>query len=598
MKRRNLKLATTVAVSLLLLNFVNSGARAQDLDSSLESELDALTSSGAANSDADLDVVDDEPLPDPFADSDLQPLESDKNPPLKKSTTSKAAPKAPLSKMAPKAPVQIRNEPPVEPEVAPRVAPSVADSLAPRSDEPNEAFEARMSAIYAQNSEPVSDEKWSGLLGERSTENYSVQAGDTLWDLSSTLFADGFYWSKLWAENPEIQNPHQIAKGQAIRFIGGTEAAPPEIRVVKDEPDLLTMQTQAAFEKEDVVPAVQDVRPEDLVDIDLQSIRTPPPQAKSLNQAPFYQEDIEGKVTQADLESGIVIEQGELIPRPILPPPSQNRRSVLGNIPRSFPEYRPRSYDKSVTIQRRNRDAEKIPGAIVPGFIAFENTPEPMGILEEVDQGELIASIGQYVYVRGNEPLTIGSRMYSVTPRFNVNSPASGRIGSALEIGGVLRILDISDSKTNLYRAQVVYAVNPVRTGSLVLVGDPPRIPVSTVGRRINNELTIVGGSYSDSRRFFGDGATVFLDTQDSGVRVGDVLAVQARRGARRKTIAPDQTTPIGILKVFAVSGKVASAVVVLAVEEVRVGDRTGSNFPARMPDLRIEVPRITKASE
>jgi hypothetical protein len=187
--------------------------------------------------------------------------------------------------------------------------------------------------------------------------------------------------------------------------------------------------------------------------------------------------------------------------------------------------------------------------------------------------------------------------MYTVTPRFDVKA-RSGRIGSAVEVGGVLRILELTDEKNNLYRAQVVYIVNPVRVNSLVLAGDPPRIPVTTNGRRLTTELTLVGGSYSDTRRFFSDGNVVFLDVEESGVRVGDVLAIQARRGERKKTIAPNQITPIGILKVFAVSGKVASAIVVVATEEIRVGDRTGASFPRRMPDLRIEAPRLTKASE
>jgi hypothetical protein len=602
-------LGAVIVVSLALLA---PSSRAQDLDSSLESELDALSASTPSSEDefAPLptatpsaqakkkkqngseepsaesdDFADESPLPDPFGDSDLQPLESSTAPPEK-------------SQRAAKTESPLRTEPEESTEPVPADPPKSANSLAPSSDEPNEAFEARMAAIYAQNSEPISDEKWSGLLGSRAAENYSIQAGDTLWDLSSTLFADGFYWSKLWAENPEIQNPHQIAKGQAIRFIGGTEAAPPEIRVVKDEPDELTVQTQAAFEKEDVVPAMQEVKTEDLIDIDLPTARNSPPRPnRVLNQAPYYQEDIEGKITQADLESGIVIEQSELIPRPILPPPSQQRRALLRDIPLSFREYKPRNYKRTVTIQRRNRDAEKVPGAVVPGYMAFENVPEPMGTVDEVDEGALIASIGQYVYVRGNEPLAIGSRMYTVTPRFDVKS-RSGRIGSAVEVGGVIRVLERVDEKANLYRAQVVYIVNPVRVNSLVLVGDLPRIPVTTAGRRLTTELAIAGGAYSDSRRFFGDGSVVFLDTQESGVRVGDVLAVQARRGERKQTIAPDQITPIGILKVFAVSGKIASAMVVLATEEIRVGDRTGATFPRRMPDLRIEAPRLTRASE
>lgn len=587
---------------------------AQDLDDSLESELDSLSTTSGGSSDApatsnsvpksadkksatsspgqskpaedDLDATDgfadEEPLKDPFEGekSELAPLESPKTHPEK----------------AAKAAKPMRSEPTVQPESASK-ATAKTEMLAPTSDEPNSAFESRLAAIYA-TAEPVSDEKWSGLLGSRAAESYSVQAGDTLWDLSQTLFADGFYWSKLWAENPEIQNPHQISKGQAIRFIGGTEATPPEVRVVKEEPDQLTIQTQAAFEKEDVVPALQEAKQDEISSVEIKQQTkfqgmTP---NRALNQAPYYQEDIEGKITQADLEAGVVVEQSEIVPRPILPPPSEERRKVLLNIPRSFKEFKFKHFEREVTVQRKNNISEKVPGASVPPFLAFEKLPEPLGTVAEVPQAD-VASLGQVVIIKGNEPLTVGSKVYTVTPRFKLRSPVNGGVGHAVEVGGILRIDEHVNEGENIYRATVVFGVNAVRVDSMVLGGEPPRVPVTTKGRRIDKELTVIGGSYSDTSPFFGDGASVFLDVQDSGVQVGDVLAVQARRGERRRTIAPNYREPIGVLKVFAVSGQVASAFVVVATEEIRPGDKTGPSFPKRLPDLRNEPPRITRSA-
>ncbi len=589
------KLALCAAVLLAPFVLMTAVSSAQDLDD-LDSEIDALaapTGSSAAPPAAELDVADDdEPLADPFGGekSALEPLEAPASHPAK---AKKAVKAAKAQKAAP-----ARTEPVVAPEKAEEsmVAKTQSESLAPMSDEPNPAFESRLAAIYA-DSQPVSDEKWSGLLGSRASESYSVQAGDTLWDLSTTLFADGFYWSKLWAENPEIQNPHQIEKGQAIRFIGGTEASPPEIRVVKEEPDQLTIQTQAAFEKEDVVPAMQEPKQDEIGSFEVkQSTKfTGTTPNRILNQAPYYQEDIEGKITQADLEAGVVIEQSEIVPRPILPPPSEERRKVLLNIPRSFREFQFKHFERSVTVQRKSNMAEKIPASVVPPFIAFEKVPEPMGEIAEVDHHE-VASLGQNVVIRGNEPLTPGTRVYSVVPRFNLRSPVNGGVGKALEIGGVLKIGEKIGERDNLYRATVVYGVNAVRLGSLVLSGEPPRVPITTTGRRLTAQLTVIGGSYSDTRRFFGDGASVFLDVETSGARVGDVLAVQARRSERRSAISDDYSDPIGILKVFAVHGQVASAFVVLATEEIRPGDRTGAAFPRRLPDLRNDPPRITRA--
>lgn len=616
LRRRRLPIAI---LALIISVTVFQTGLAQDFEDTIESELDSLSSTGlddgelgeeipltpkptpkpgAKNAQKPLlseeDFVNDEPLLDEAAlggleDEDILPLETSTEPPAKN----------PFGDEEISAPVREATRPPVK-AGAPlkRAEPEFASSIAPGSDEPNSSFESRLAEIFNQHGAPVSDEKWSELIGTRATESYSVQAGDTLWDLSQTLFADGFYWSRLWAENPEIQNPHKIAKGQAIRFIGGTEASAPEIRVVKDEPDQLTEQSNAAFEREDVVPVVQEAPSQDLKDIDISiPIIGKKLEVKAIiNEAPVYQEDMEGKITQADLEAGVVIEQGELIPRPRIPPPDGEKRAVLRTIPPSFKELRPRTPNKTVTIQRRNSDAEKNPPAVVPSYMAFEKEQEPMGEIVEVDSGEFVASIGQIVMIEANEPIAVGSKVYSVVSKYKVSSPENGQIGYAYEVGGIIKLIDLVDEKKQIYRGQVVYAVNPVRLGADILLGQPPRVAASTKGRRTAGELIIAGGEEAEDRKFFGDGSIVFLDVNKTDVRVGDVLSVQSRRGERKKTLIPDLLTPIGILKVFQVSGTVASAFVVVATDEVRVGDRTGPSFPTRLPDLVQEAPRISTA--
>jgi len=47
---------------------------------------------------------------------------------------------------------------------------------------------------------------------------YTVQKGDTLWDLSQQFSDTPWQWPELWKENDQISNPHRIYPGERIRL--------------------------------------------------------------------------------------------------------------------------------------------------------------------------------------------------------------------------------------------------------------------------------------------------------------------------------------------------------------------------------------------
>lgn len=76
---------------------------------------------------------------------------------------------------------------------------------------------------------------------------YTVAPGDTLWDLSQQFLSNPWYWPKIWADNPYVDNPHWIYPGNKLRIRSTGEGLPPEVTVEEDvqEPEDVLAQRPA-----------------------------------------------------------------------------------------------------------------------------------------------------------------------------------------------------------------------------------------------------------------------------------------------------------------------------------------------------------------
>lgn len=450
-------------------------------------------------------------------------------------------------------PVAPPTEPPA-PEVAAEEPVTVAgQGLSP--DEPDAGFEERLNRIYEKyGRERMANEEWERIAGARLSETYSIQPGDSLWEISQTLFGSGFFWPKIWQLNASITNPHLIEPGSTLTFVYGNEAEAPGIKVAQstavqeanDGPKL------DAISKRDKFGAQVEEDMAELTGVDLPAANT-------------EREDPE---------------------KPQIPPEEKRVQRLLKVIPSSLPDLfnygsEPEDLD---ALAREMKPMNLTTVSPLPSFLS-EVPPFSIGEIVDTESGAQGAQDGQRVYVRFAE--RVGPGVYSVVARRPpLTSIISGKeAGIPVDYVGEIKLIGPVEGQSGVYLATVLRAYGGLRVGASIQKGQVPQFSMKATSKKSFIEANLVGGDIENARATFTVGTVVYLDRgANHGIRANQMMDIMknyafrdggaGQRGRGRK---------IGALKVIQTTPGRSTAVILESIEEIKVGDVTGRDPAAGM---------------
>lgn len=390
----------------------------------------------------------------------------------------------------------------------------------------------------------IPENEWNEIASASNLEKYVVQSGDWLWKISQRLFGSGFYYSKIWALNPQIVNPHEIEPGMTLVFDSGSSVAMPNVRV-------------SDFREQQI----SDTKPTESLDFREFGQGIEPPWLRErqalIDQGVYFQfasdETYEDLMAIGRMSLRTDYEQYD-------PPPSE----II--IAEPSDAYDSAGFDRDSRISFNVRE----------GF--FLNTFVTTNIVQ--DLGEIVATPNERVFIQQEDQVFLRfdksvrvkpGDMFSVYgPGGKVSHPVSDRAGYRYTILAQVKIVrQVND----LWEASVSELTGIIQRRDRLTVYTPKinRI-VQTFNRRLIEAAIL--DSHRETTGSLSYGEVVYIDRgRADGVELGNVFELFSfiDRGTGRR-ISVDPSYKIGELTVITLTDNFATALVSQSRMDIPLG--------------------------
>lgn len=414
-------------------------------------------------------------------------------------------------------------------------------------DPPDLALEQELHRQYLRQSEIA---EIPALAKDAYIEVYRIQKGETLWSLSQTLYGDGHFWPRVWAQNRAIENPHLIRPGHTLQFLLGSEDDTPSFRVSEEDEQGV-----------ELANASNGQNP--LIDI-------PPP---------------------------------EIPPKPVLEVPRSfpSWQSVFRREPVRITD------DKGLLQQR----APVVGKTFLTSYVQEEKLV-PSGWFMETDLDSALPMTNQYIYVKVKKGEgRVGQKMLIVNDGGELERtfkqmemPDSAYL---VQIHGEIELSEPAkpkeeDDEHDVYRALITRAISLSTRGQFLIPGELQEITTSYEGTPGTTDAQIIGNGKHRSSTIYGAGETVFLNRGSSnGLAAGQILDIYVDRTIRKRdTDVQYSPAPSGTVRIVRVTPGLSTAVVLGARDGIMPGDvvRQISSRPADREVLESKEPNLGRGAD